>query len=778
MIEGLYFSGQEWLGTLLGTLGVALILILWAYHKAPVDGGIRRLCIGLKILGFALLLLCLFEPMATEERAKPKANILALVSDTSEGLNLMDAGADRSRAENLQAALLTKSDNWQNRLNEEFELKRYRFDTRLSNLTDFEELSFDGSASRLGLALRTLARRFQGQPLAGIVVFTDGVATDLDAGLPDLTGLPPIYPVVIGETAPERDLAVGKVTVSQTAFEDAPVTIDGQVNALGCKGEEVSVRLELLDANGTTQSLIQKLSQPVEQEDAKLSFRFQVRPAAPGILFYRFVVEGSGDQPEATQTNNARVVVVDRGEGPYRVLYVAGRANWEFKFLKRAMEEDDEVALVGLIRIAKKEPKFTFKGRRGESSNPLFRGFKNKEQDAEEYDKPVLIRLNTRDAEELKDGFPTTAKELFPYNAVIIDDLEAGFFNTRQHALMQEFVSRRGGGLLMLGGQESFRQGNYERTTIGGMLPVYLDRLGKTRALDKLRLELTREGWLQPWTRLRDNEDAEKKRLAEMTTFASINQVRGSKPGASVLASVKAQGDETSHPALLTHKFGRGRVAAMLIGDVWRWGLQEPEHHKDMDQAWRQMIRWLVADVPTRLEITSGQAADSAGRSLVTSVRDDDFLPLDNAAVTLTVRPIGPGDDIPLTAEAQSDKAGVYATEFIPRNGGGYLVEAEARDPQGKLIGKSQAGWTTDFAASEYRSLTPNRALLETLAGKTGGKTLSVDELDDFAALLPTLQAPITETLHSPIWHQATIFLLALACFVAEWFIRRRKGLP
>ena len=93
-------------------------------------------------------------------------------------------------------------------------------------------------------------------------------------------------------------------------------------------------------------------------------------------------------------------------------------------------------------------------------------------------------------------------------------------------------------------------------------------------------------------------------------------------------------------------------------------------------------------------------------------------------------------------------------------------------------MGKRQVGWSTDFAAAEYRSLTPNHTLLETIADKTGGKTLTLDELDGFAAMLPTLQAPITETLHSPIWHQATIFLLALACFVAEWFIRRRKGLP
>ena len=41
---------------------------------------------------------------------------------------------------------------------------------------------------------------------------------------------------------------------------------------------------------------------------------------------------------EATLANNRRLATVDRGGGPYRVLYVGGRPNWEFKFLRRAVE--------------------------------------------------------------------------------------------------------------------------------------------------------------------------------------------------------------------------------------------------------------------------------------------------------------------------------------------------------------------------------------------------------------------------------------------------------
>ncbi len=778
MKSSYYLSGGDWLIPLAFVFALASLAVFWAYRNAPTDKRTRSICSGLKILGVFLLLLCLLDPMSTIEKAKPRANLLALVADTSEGLNVRDAGSEEFRSVELGRVLGTKSENWQASLAEDFRLKRYSFDTRLGNLRDFDDLKFEGSVSRLGESLRTLSRRFRNQPLAGIVVFTDGVATDLDADLSSLPELPPVYPVIVGKGVPERDVSVTRVGSTQTSFEDSPVTISGSVQVHGCKGEEVLAKLELLDANGSSSGLVLKQSRKVVGPDVELDFRFQVRPAGSGVLFYRFSVGASGSEPEVTKANNSRMLVVDRGDFPYRVLYVSGRANWEFKFLKRALAEDDKIALVGLVRIAKKEPKFTFKGRRGETSNPLFRGFKNEGQDAEEYDKPVLIRLDTRDSDELKSGFPVNSEVLYSYDAIVVDDLEAAFFTPDQHSLIREFVNRRGGGLLMLGGQESFRQGGYDRTAVGGMLPVYLDRMSKLPALKDLNLKLTREGWLKTWMRLRDNETDERDRLADMPTFMSLNQVRSVKPGASVLASVDAKGKSGSFPAVVTQKFGRGRVAAVLLGDVWRWGLAKVEHHEDMDRAWRQMIRWLVSDVPPFIGLSADQSSVALGRELEVVVRDKDFQPLDNARVALDVLEVGSTDVVRLTAEADEEKAGVYSASFIPRSSGGYLVAAEVRDSTGKVIGSRRTGWSTDFSAAEYSSLSPNFQLLEALAHKTGGKTLTFDDLDGFAEMLPNLRAPLTEVLHSPVWHQAPFFLLALACFVSEWFLRRRKGLP
>ena len=162
----------------------------------------------------------------------------------------------------------------------------------------------------------------------------------------------------------------------------------------------------------------------------------------------------------------------------------------------------------------------------------------------------MIVRLNTKDEFELRGGFPKTAEELFQYQAVIVADLEAEFFTHDQQALLQRFVSERGGGFLMLGGAESFREGGYAGTPIAAMLPVYLDRAADAALPSKWKLTLTREGWLQPWTRLRATEADEKTRLAVMQPHEVLNPVSGIKPGASVLATVSDPSGKT-YPALV-----------------------------------------------------------------------------------------------------------------------------------------------------------------------------------------------------------------------------------
>ena len=57
------------------------------------------------------------------------------------------------------------------------------------------------------------------------------------------------------------------------------------------------------------------------------------------------------------------------------------------------------------------------------------------------------------------------------------------------------------------------------------------------------------------------------------------------------------------------------------------------------------------------------------------------------------------------------------------------------------------------------------------------GEMIPAAKLNDFARALPSKQVPITENWTTPFWHQPLVFIFALACFAAEWGLRRMKGL-
>ena len=841
-------GGREWLiwAGLLAAAGSAVLV--WSYAQAASAARVRIAAGVLKAAAFFALAACLVEPLFSGSRPRPHSNLFLLVADNSRSLAIHDQGQRQSRGEELRG-LLAETNSWRTRLSQDFDVRSFAFDRRLTPLADSSHLSFEGDASALAGSLATLAERFGGRPIAGVLLFSDGNATDSVAfrSAKERTfaerkatmgerELPPVYPVVLGAEAGLADLSLSRVTVSQTNFEAAPVTIAAEIQSRGLAGRPVVLRV-LEQDNGSEGKVAPMLRGGDSSSDAPrprtsvaegdreprhgvpglpspptagsgkmvesrtviapadgkpLVERFELRPETPGLSFYTVEARLKGEEnlphptsaarspksAEATLLNNRRIATVDRGGGPYRVLYVSGRPNWEFKFLRRALQEDDEVSLVGLVRIAKKEPKFTFRGRRGERTNPLYRGFGNEQDEvAEQYDEPVLLRLGTEDKDELKGGFPKAAEDLFAYHAIILDDVEAGFFTHEQMSLLQQFVSQRGGGLLMLGGQHSFAAGGYQRTPLGELLPVYLDR-GETAPLEGFRMRLTREGWLQPWVRLRPTENDEQRRLAEMPAFNTLSRFRAIKPGASVLASVQSLDGEPL-PALVVQQFGRGRAAALAIGDFWRWNLRRTnDAASDLETAWRQTVRWLVADVPRRVEAEAEPAADEPGvLRIAVRVRDPLFEPLDNAAVSVRIET--PDDrQVELTAEPSDRAAGEYAVTFAPRTPGAYRARVTALAEDASEVGQREIGWAVEPATEELRTLRPNRELLAQLAVGTGGELVNAGDLDGFVASLPNRKVPIVEAWTYPLWHQWTIFLFAAGCLIGEWGLRRWNGLP
>ncbi|MCA9069485.1 MAG: hypothetical protein KDA84_11200, partial [Planctomycetaceae bacterium] len=643
-------------------------------------------------------------------------------------------------------------------------------------------LSSDGEGSSLLNSLRVVARRYEGRPKAGMLLFTDGNATDVGDELPDDDNLPPIFPVVLGKEETKKDISVTRVSASQTNFEAAPVSISAEVVSYGYAGETVVV--QLLDESG---KLLEEQRVANVLDDQPFALQFQTKPNTRGVHFYkvRAFIKDQEEQfkspeksEEATLANNLRHVLVDRAGGPYRVLYVSGRPNWEFKFLRRAITDDNEVNLVGLMRIAKREPKFKFRDR-DDDSNPLFRGFGADKEQAEQYDEPVLVRFGTENQEELRNGFPKSPDELFRYHAIILDDVEAEFFTQDQKSLVQQFVSQRGGGFLMLGGQESFIKGDYARTPIGEMLPVYVEGQFATPPSEGYKLSLTRDGMLEPWVRSRATEKEEQVRLAKMTPFKTINRVPSIKPGARVLSQLVSSDGEAIHPALVVQPFGKGRTASLLIGDLWRWQMHRSDaKDEDFPKAWRQTLRWLVADVPQRVEVSVERKQNDPSQPVVLHIKlhDEKFRPLDNANVLAEITPPD-GKKLTLTAEA-TKTTGEYTVTYVPRSAGVYRAMVKATAADASEIGQRESGWVAEPTTEEFKALKPNREFLERLAQKTGGEVIELDDLEDFVVDLPTRKVPITEQRINPVWHTWPVFLCALGLLISEWGLRRWKGLP
>ncbi|HUY91957.1 MAG TPA: hypothetical protein VMV10_24665 [Pirellulales bacterium] len=797
ILAEMVLGAHDWLWRAVPLAIVALAVLAWSYSRGGASGWVRIAAGLLKATAVAALAACLVEPLFSGTRPRPQSNLFLIAADNSRSLEIHDRGQRRTRGEELQARL-DEQTPWLVRLAQDFDVRRYAFDARLAPVKDFATLDFAGDSTALTTALASLAERFEGRPIAGVLLFTDGNATDAaalwaaESGkaplLLDAKRLPPVYPVVAGTDDELPDVSVARVTVTQTNFESAPVTLTAEIQCQGVGGRKLSLRV--LDE---ARKLVEQRTAESPAEGQVLVERFQLRPEKPGVSFYSVRAglageekfdERPGKSSEATLVNNRRLATVDRGGGPYRVLYVSGRPNWEFKFLRRALQEDDEVNLVGLVRIAKKEPKFTFRGRSGESTNPLYRGFGNQgDEEAEQYDEPVLLRLGTEDKDELKGGFPKGAAELFKYHALVLDDVEAAFFTHEQMSLVQQFVSQRGGGFLMLGGQRSFADGGYHRTPIGELLPAYLERGQASHDGAAYKLLLTREGWLQPWVRMRTTEPEELQRLSEMPPFETLSPLRSIKPGATVLAEVQAAGGAV-RPALVVQPFGRGRAAALAIGDLWRWNLLRKKSDdkevadSDLEKAWRQTVRWLVADVPQRVEIETARGGDPASPVEITvRVRDEMFEPLDNASVAVRVE-TPEGKHIELAAEPSDRAAGEYRTSFASRAPGAYRAQVAAKAEDASEIDSREAGWTVETATDELRTLRPNRALLERIAEATGGETVAADRLEEFVASLPNRKIPVVEAWTYPLWHQGSVFLLAVGCLIGEWGLRRWKGLP
>jgi uncharacterized membrane protein len=631
-------------------------------------------------------------------------------------------------------------------LSNKFIVRTFRFSSAPQRLGTPEELSFSGSQTKLGAALEGARQELAGLPLAGLVMASDGADTT-DASLSDaLLALKaadvPVFTVGIGAAALDKDIQIGRVSAPRTVLKGTSVLIDAVVTHAGYAGETVTLDVE--DEGRIVGSQDVKL--PGAGEPATVRVRFTA--GEPGARLFRFRI---APRPgEMVAQNNVRDTLIDVRDRKEKILYFEGEPRFEYKFLRRAVAggvnipEDANLQVVGLQRTA---------------DNKYYR---------QDLDNP----------DQLVAGFPKTREELFAYRGLILGSIEAGAFTGDQLQMIADFVEKRGGGLLMLGGGRAFAEGNYAGTPVADVLPVLLGRPAAAgSSLARLKVRPARGGIAHAVTQLGATEQASAAAWDKLPVVTSVNPLREVKPGATVLLTGVDEA-RREQVVLAYQRYGRGKALAFPIQDSWLWQMHADVPLEDLthENYWRQLLRWLVDGVPDHVEVHTSAERVEAGETVVVTadVVDPTFVEINDARTVAHVQ--GPKGAVDVPMQWTGERSGQYRGTFVAPDEGLYTVRVEAARGE-TALGTGVTELRAAPGENEYFDAGMNAARLRRIADETGGRYYEAADMASMPEDVGYSGRGVTTTEERDLWHMPIVLALILALMCGEWAYRRAVGL-
>ncbi len=702
----------------------------------------RVLLTTMRLALLALLALCLFRPVLVVRAAVPQQNVVGVLLDDSRSMQIADqdgqprAGFVRSRFGALDSGDLQA-------LADRFTVRVFRFSSSATRVGHGNEMTFGGTETRLGAALTTARQELAGLPVAGLVMVSDGVDT-ADAALGEaLLGLKaegvPVFTVGVGNALLDRDVQIGRVTVPRTALQGTTLLVDVVVSQRGFDGETITLDVE--DGGRILSS--EQVTLAAGGAPVTIPVRITVEDEGPRVL--HFVIPALAG--ELVADNNRREALIDVRNRRERILYFEGEPRAELKFIRRALTEDRNVEVVALQRTADNK----------------------------------YMRLGVEGPDELATGFPRTREELFAYRGLMLGSIEAGAFSGDQLRMIAEFVDRRGGGLLALGGRRAFGEGGYAGTAVEDVLPVVLDRTlrDKEGVLQRLAVRPTRAGEASAVTQVAGNERASIERWTTLPDVTAVNQLGAVKPGATVLLSAEGP-SRADYPVLVFQRYGRGKSFAFTPQDSWVWQMHASIPVEDLthENYWRQLLRWVVDEVPDQVEIQTASDRVEPGSAVefVAGVADKAFVELNDASVTATVTsPDGATVDVPM--QWAGETAGEYAGTFPAGAEGWYELRVTATRA-GQEVGTAVAHVRAAPGDQEYFDAGLRAGTLRRIAEETGGRYYDASGASTLADDLRYTGRGVTTVEEHDLWHMPIVLLLLVGLLTAEWGYRRVVGLP
>ncbi len=678
----------------------------------------------------ALLLILLWQPALSVDELKPQQNIVAVLIDDSRSMSISEDGTTRQSqaVKVLQSGVLAE-------LQKNFQTRLYRFDRHLARISSLEELNASAPVTRIGDSLKQLADQTADLPIGAVLLLSDGGDNSGGIDLETVSALRnhriAVHTVGFGREQLAHDVEINDADVPSRALANSRLAATVRFRQQGFTGRKSMLKVH----DGEKLLAAQEITFGGDGNIQTETLLFNV--GAAGAKALQFSIEALPGEENLANNTLARLVNLESDRR--RILYVEGEPRWEYKFIRRAQEDDGIVRLASMIRTTENK----------------------------------TYRQGIDDPKELADGFPARPEDLFGYQALIVGSVEAGYFTSAQQDLIRRFVDQRGGGLLLLGGRFALADGGWRASELADLFPVILPDKKGTFHRDSATVELTPAGVDSVICRLVEDPGRNIERWRKLPYLMNYQEPGTPKPGATALAQMNA--GSRKMPLLITENYGRGRTAVLATAGTWRWRMSLPHEDHTYEMFWQQLLRWLVSDTPGHVvaSVPNQMLLDEGRVQLSAQVRDKEYLPALDARVQAPVS--GPKGATTFELTPDPNTPGVYQAEWAAESPGSYETEVVAKRGE-EEIGRDVLTFRRLDGVAENFHTEQNRELLEKLSAQTGGRYWRPQELNRLASEIPYSQAGITLRETKDLWDMPAVFLLILALRSAEWLLRRKWG--